>query len=209
MIMRKQFLCVIGIVFIIVILTACGNNSSADNSANLTASDEITETVSSEIPNNESIASTEDSNASADFSKSVEESSFEEDLPRKIVVEIYSEDTQVLIENFELDDKEYCNEVFKEFYKCFNTACDEYPKYHASAADKVIRTKYRISVFLYTYSTDTMTDVSSCIQLCYPYGHNNDVYDITHAELFTDYELCGGKSFIELIDVYVDGYITN
>lgn len=61
MIMRKQFLCVIGIVFIIAILAACGNNSSTDNSANLTVSDEITETASSEIPNKESIASTEDS----------------------------------------------------------------------------------------------------------------------------------------------------
>ena len=208
MIMRKQCRCVIGIVFIIVMLAACSNNSFNDNT-DLVLSDEITETASSEIPNNESMEFAEDSNASADFSKSDEESSFEEDLPRKIVVEIYSEDTQTLIESFELNDKEYCNEVFKEFYKCFDTACDEYPKYHASAADKVIRTKYRISVFLYTYSTDTMTDVSSCIKLCYPYGHNNDVYDITHAELFTDYELCGGKSFIELIDVYVDGYMTN
>ena len=206
MIMRKQFLCAIGIVFVVIMLAACGNNSSADTSTNLTILDEITETASSD---NESIESAEDNNTSNDFSKSDEESSLEEDLPRKIVVEIYSEDTQTLIESFELNDKEYCNEVFKEFYKCFNTACDEYPKYHASAADKVIRTKYRISVFLYTYSTDTMTDVSSRIQLCYPYGHSNDVYDITHAELFTDYELCGGKSFIELIDVYVDGYITN
>ena len=208
MIIRKQFLCVIGIVFIIVILTACSNNSFNDNT-DLVLSDEITETASSEIPNNESIASTEDSNASTDFSNSNEKSSFEEDLPRKIVVEIYSEDTQTLIESFELNDKEYCNEVFKEFYKCFNTACDEYPKYHASAADKVVRTDYRVAIYLYTYSTDAMTDMISCIKLCYPYGHSNDVYDITHAELFTDYELCGGKSFIELIDVYVDIYITN
>ena len=165
MIMKKQFLCVIGIVFVVIMLAACGNNSSIDNSANLVLSDEITETASSEIPNNESIESAEDSNASSDFSKSDEESSFEEDLPRKIVVEIYSEDTQALIESFELNDKEYCNEVFKEFNKCFNTACIEYPKYDASAADKAIRTDYRVSVFLYTFSTDTMTDVSSCIKL--------------------------------------------
>lgn len=209
MIMRKQFLCVIGIVFVVIMLAACGNNNSFNDNTDLVLSDKITETASSEISNNESIESAEDSNASTDFSKPEDEISFEEDLPRKIVVEIYSEDAQTLIESFELNDKEYCNEVFKEFYKCFNTACDEYPKYHASAADKVVRTKYRVSVFLYTYSTDTMTDVSSCIQLCYPYGHNNDVYDITHAELFTDYEICGGKPFIELIDVYVEGYITN
>lgn len=207
--MRKQFLCVIGIVFVVITLAACSNNHSFNNSDNLVLSDKIAETASSEIPNNESIESAEDSNTSTDFEKSVEESSFEEDLPRKIVVEIYSEDTQVLIDSFELDDKEYCNEVFKEFYKCFNTACDEYPKYHASAADKAIRTDYRVAIYLYTYSTDAMKDMISCIKLCYPYKHSNDVYDITHAELFTDYELCGGKSFIELIDVYVDIYITN
>ena len=41
----------------------------------------------------------------------------------------------------------------------------------------------------------------------YPYGYSNDVYDYIHVEFWNDYRICGGSSFIELIDAFVGEHI--
>lgn len=135
------------------------------------------------------------------------EHKYKNSIPVKILVEIYEEKTEKLFSSFELKEENACADIFSEFHSCFNKACDEYPQYNTLPEEQRLRTQYRIVVYLQSYSNESKDEIT-CINLSYPYNHSNDIYSIFYGYAFTDYYICGGAPFIELIDTYVDKYIS-
>lgn len=129
------------------------------------------------------------------------------DAPRKTVVEIYSFESKNMVASFEIDDREFCNQLFLTFDRCFGEACEKYPASVAPDRDTV--TDYCVAVYLYTYEDEEMEVVRSCIDISYPYGHTNDIYKFIRGEgdIFYDYIIRCGKPFIDIIDQQVKEYI--
>lgn len=131
----------------------------------------------------------------------------EEPLYYETHIEIYEEETQEKVFDNVLTDTNFCSTLLDKFNECFDRACNEYPAYDASAADRKTRTKYRVLVQMKSFATDNPSEILSNIKICYPYGHTSDIYAFARDDPFGDYLLKGGHSFIILIDEIVVQHI--
>lgn len=126
---------------------------------------------------------------------------------RRVRVELYDETTQTLVDTFTITDEATVNGIFDGFFQSFDNACTRYEAYLASDGDKTYRSRYRVIAHLES-TFENVTDTGTRdIDICYPYGYNNDIYGYLHDDMWMDYQIKGGSEFIERIDAYVDQYI--
>lgn len=134
---------------------------------------------------------------------------FSDGTVREIKVEIYEEESQTLVTDFELTDQTICAKIFAAFDKCFAEVCEKYP--HDAAPDKDTKTDYRVAIYLNTYSDSTKENLACYIDISYPYGYTNDIYRLMHhgGSPFGESKARLGKPFIDMIDEYVKEYFAN
>ncbi len=127
---------------------------------------------------------------------------------RHVRVEIFDEVTKELAGTFTITDESVVNDIFDGFFTSFDNACKDYALYLSTEQERTYRGKYRIIAHLES-TFENITDSSvRDLDICYPYGYNNDVYGYLHDDLWMDYQIKGGGAFIELIDAYVDEYLS-
>lgn len=127
---------------------------------------------------------------------------------RRVRVEIFDEKTKELVTTFTITDKTVVSKVFDGFITSFENACNYFDEYTASDEEQAYRGKYRVIAHLET-THENITDLDTRdMDICYPYGYSNDIYGYLHDDLWMDYQIKGGEAFIELIDAYVDQYLS-
>lgn len=131
-----------------------------------------------------------------------------EDKPRHIAIEIYQESTRELVGSLEITDRKECNDLYYQFNLAFADACNEYPAHNTSGDDMFYQAEYRVVIRYTTYADEEKTTVDLCAEVCYPYGYNNDIYNIVHFDPFIEYMIKDGKGFIDPIDIYVKQFLT-
>lgn len=167
----------------------------------------ITDTTKSNEKESIYIPSTETSNIDISTDENENAPNIEEPLYYETHIEIYEEESQEKVFDIVLTDTNFCSTLLNNFNECFDRACNEYPAYDASAADRKTRTKYRVLVQMKSFATDNPSELLSNIKICYPYGHASDIYAFARNDPFGDYLLKGGHSFIILIDEIVAQHI--
>lgn len=130
---------------------------------------------------------------------------------RKVRVEIYEEATQTLVDSFTITDNEKVAEIFAAQKAAMDKAVNEYEESDIPE-DCTYRSKYRVVVHLERTHSNLLKYHNIDFAYCYPYGYTNEIYgcvweDQVWASFNLDYNVPGGKVFLDLMDVYVEPFI--
>lgn len=125
---------------------------------------------------------------------------------RKVRVEIFEEASQTLVDTFTITDAERVNEIFAAMKTCMDKAIYEYEC--AIPEDSSYRSKYRVVVHLERTHSNLLKYHNVDFAYCYPYGYTNEIYGcVWENQAWVDYNVPGGKLFLDLMDVYVTPFI--
>lgn len=125
---------------------------------------------------------------------------------RKVRVEIFEEASQTLVDTFTITDAERVNEIFAAMKTCMDKAIYEYEC--AIPEDSSYRSKYRVVVHLERTHSNLLKYHNIDFAYCYPYGYTNEIYGcVWENQPWVDYNVPGGKVFLDLMDVYVEPFI--
>jgi hypothetical protein len=125
---------------------------------------------------------------------------------RKVRVEIFEEASQTLVDTFTITDAERVNEIFAAMKTCMDKAIYEYEC--AIPEDSTYRSKYRVVVHLERTHSNLLKYHNIDFAYCYPYGYTNEIYGcVWENQPWVDYNVPGGKVFLDLMDVYVTPFI--
>jgi hypothetical protein len=125
---------------------------------------------------------------------------------RKVRVEIFEEASQTLVDTFTITDAERVNEIFAAMKTCMDKAIYEYEC--AIPEDSSYRSKYRVVVHLERTHSNLLKYHNIDFAYCYPYGYTNEIYGcVWENQPWVDYNVPGGKLFLDLMDVYVTPFI--
>ena len=125
---------------------------------------------------------------------------------RKVRVEIFEEASQTLVDTFTITDAERVNEIFAAMKTCMDKAIYEYEC--AIPEDSSYRSKYRVVVHLERTHSNLLKYHNIDFAYCYPYGYTKEIYGcVWENQAWVDYNVPGGKLFLDLMDVYVTPFI--
>lgn len=131
-----------------------------------------------------------------------------EENSRKVRVEIYEEATQTLVDTFTITDSEKVAEIFAAQKAAMDKAINDYDTTTYIPEDSTYRSKYRVVVHLERTNGNLLKYHNIDFAYCYPYGYTNEIYGcVWENQAWVDYNVPGGKVFLDLMDVYVTPFI--
>ena len=131
-----------------------------------------------------------------------------EENSRKVRVEIFEEATQTLVDTFTITDSEKVAEIFAAQKAAMDKAINDYDTTTYIPEDSTYRSKYRVVVHLERTNGNLLKYHNIDFAYCYPYGYTNEIYGcVWENQAWVDYNVPGGKVFLDLMDVYVTPFI--